>query len=388
MSDSSSAPLSGKLVIALEQAVAAPFCSSRLADAGARVIKVERKGVGDFARAYDTAANGESAYFTWLNRGKESVALDIKAAEDRDILLKMLENADVFIQNLLPGALAKLGLDSASLRERFPRLVTCDITGYGEDGPRRNAKAYDLLVQCESGLASVTGTPDGPGRVGVSVCDIATGMTAHAGICEALIGRERTGKGSGVSVAMFDVMADWMSVPLLYHDYLGKPTPRVGLNHTVICPYGAYECKDGQLVVITVQHSGEWQRFSEHILGDATLAADPRFHDNTARIDNKPALEALIKTVFASHDRVEMLKRLDAAGIAFGAVNDVASLSDHPQLDRSVISTPSGEINVPAPPIRRSAGETTLGPCPAFDADGKAIRAEFDPRHRTGYAHK
>ncbi len=377
MSSSDLAPLSGKLVVALEQAVAAPFCSSRLADAGARVIKIERKGAGDFARAYDTAANGESAYFTWLNRGKESVALDIKADEDREILLRMLENADVFIQNLLPGALAKLGLDSASLRESFPRLVTCDITGYGEDGPMRNAKAYDLLVQCESGLASVTGTPDGPGRVGVSVCDIATGMTAHAGICEALVGRDRTGKGSGVSVAMFDVMADWMSVPLLYHDYLGKPTPRVGLNHTVICPYGAYECKDGQLVVITVQHNGEWQRFCEHILGDAALATDPRFHDNTSRIENKPALEVLIKAVFASHDRAEMLKRLDAAGIASGAVNDVATLSGHPQLDRSVIRTPSGEINVPTPPIRRSLGETALGPCPAFDAQGKALRAEF-----------
>ena len=380
MSGSDLAPLSGKLVVALEQAVAAPFCSSRLADAGARVIKIERKGAGDFARAYDTAANGESAYFTWLNRGKESVALDIKADEDREILLRMLENADVFIQNLLPGALAKLGLDSASLRERFPRLVTCDITGYGEDGPMRNAKAYDLLVQCESGLASVTGTADGPGRVGVSVCDIATGMTAHAGICEALVGRDRTGKGSGVSVAMFDVMADWMSVPLLYHDYLGKPTPRVGLNHTVICPYGAYECKDGQLVVITVQHNGEWQRFCEHILGDAALATDPRFHDNTSRIENKPALEVLIKAVFASHDRAEMLKRLDAAGIASGAVNDVATLSGHPQLDRSVIRTPSGEINVPTPPIRRSLGETALGPCPAFDAQGKALRAEFGRR--------
>ena len=380
MSGSDLAPLSGKLVVALEQAVAAPFCSSRLADAGARVIKIERKGAGDFARAYDTAANGESAYFTWLNRGKESVALDIKADEDREILLRMLENADVFIQNLLPGALAKLGLDSASLRESFPRLVTCDITGYGEDGPMRDAKAYDLLVQCESGLASVTGTPDGPGRVGVSVCDIATGMTAHAGICEALVGRDRTGKGSGVSVAMFDVMADWMSVPLLYHDYLGKPTPRVGLNHTVICPYGAYECKDGQLVVITVQHNGEWQRFCEHILGDAALATDPRFHDNTSRIENKPALEVLIKAVFASHDRAEMLKRLDAAGIASGAVNDVATLSGHPQLDRSVIRTPSGEINVPTPPIRRSLGETALGPCPAFDAQGKALRAEFGRR--------
>jgi crotonobetainyl-CoA:carnitine CoA-transferase CaiB-like acyl-CoA transferase len=380
MSETNSRPLSGTLVVALEQAVAAPFCSSRLADAGARVIKVERKGAGDFARAYDRAVNGESAYFAWLNRGKESVALDIKAEEDREILLRMLENADVFIQNLLPGALAKLGLDSATLRERFPRLVTCDISGYGEDGPMRNAKAYDLLVQCESGLASVTGTPDAPGRVGVSVCDIATGMTAHAGICEALIGRARTGKGSGVSVAMFDVMADWMAVPLLYHDYLGRPTPRVGLNHTVICPYGAYECRDGQLVVIAVQHQGEWVRFCDNILGDPALATDPRFHDNSARINNKPELETLIRAVFAAHDRAEMLKMLDATGIAFAAVNDVAALSGHPQLDRSTIGTPSGEINVPAPPIRRSVGETTLGPCPALDADGEAIRVEFGPR--------
>jgi len=373
-------PLSGKLVISLEQAVAAPFCSSRLADAGARVIKVERKGVGDFARAYDSAVNGESAYFTWLNRGKESIALDIKDEEDRAILLKMLENADVFIQNLLPGALKKLGLDSATLRQKFPRLVTCDITGYGEDGPMRNAKAYDLLVQCESGLASVTGTPDGPGRVGVSVCDIATGMTAHAGICEALVGRDRTGEGSGISVAMFDVMADWMAVPLLYYDYLGRTTPRVGLNHTVICPYGAFECGDGQLVVIAVQHEGEWKRFCETIMKDPALAADQRFDSNSKRLENKAELETLIKAVFASHDRAEMLKLLDAAGIASGAVNDVASLSVHPQLDRSTIGTPSGEINVPTPPIRRSGGEISLAPSPALDAEGEAIRAEFGLR--------
>lgn len=380
MSGSNTSPLSGKLVISLEQAVAAPFCSSRLADAGARVIKVERKGVGDFARAYDSAVNGESAYFTWLNRGKESIALDIKDEDDRAILLKMLESADVFIQNLLPGALKKLGLDSATLRQKFPRLVTCDITGYGEDGPMRNAKAYDLLVQCESGLASVTGTPDGPGRVGVSVCDIATGMTAHAGICEALVGRDRTGEGSGVSVAMFDVMADWMAVPLLYHDYLGRATPRVGLNHTVICPYGAFECGDGQLVVIAVQHEGEWKRFCETIMKDPALAADQRFDSNSKRLDNKAELETLIKAVFASHDRAEMLKLLDAAGIASGTVNDVASLSVHPQLDRSTIGTPSGEIDVPTPPIRRSGGETTLAPSPALDAEGKAIRAEFGLR--------
>jgi len=379
MTGSNAAPLSGLLVVALEQAVAAPFCSSRLADAGARVIKIERADGGDFARAYDRAANGESAYFTWLNRGKESVSLDIKDPGDRAILLRMLEKADVFLQNLLPGALERIGLDSATLRARFPRLVTCDITGYGEDGPMRNAKAYDLLVQCESGLASITGTPDGPGRVGISVCDIATGMTAHAAICEALVGRNRTGKGSGVSVAMFDVMADWMAVPLLYNDYLGKPTPRVGLNHTVICPYGAYECRDGQLVVITVQHAGEWTRFCEHILGDARLATDPRFHDNTARLENKAELEVLIKAVFASHDRAEMLKLLDAAGIASGAVNDVASLSKHPQLDRVRIGTPSGYIDIPAPPIRRGTGVPALGSSPGLDADGKAIRAEFAP---------
>ena len=380
MSGSDLAPLSGKLVVALEQAVAAPFCSSRLADAGARVIKIERRGAGDFARAYDTAANGESAYFTWLNRGKESVALDIKADEDREILLRMLENADVFIQNLLPGALAKLGLDSASLRERFPRLVTCDITGYGEDGPMRNAKAYDLLVQCESGLASVTGTPDGPGRVGVSVCDIATGMTAHAGICEALIGRDRTGKGSGISVAMFDVMADWMAVPLLFHDYANQPTPRTGLGHSVICPYGAFHCQGGEQVVISVQNSREWNRFCVQVLGDPALADDPRFHDNAARIAHKSELEELIKTVFGAHERDELLKLLDGAGIASAAVNDVASLSDHPQLDRATIGTPSGPVSIAMPPIRRGSTEAAIGPSPALDADGAAIRAEFGSR--------
>jgi len=377
MSGSTSVPLSGKLVIALEQAVAAPFCSSRMADAGARVIKIERKGTGDFARAYDTAAKGESAYFTWLNRGKESVALDIKAEEDRAILLRMLESADVFIQNLLPGALKKLGLDSTTLRERFPRLVTCDITGYGEDGPMRNAKAYDLLVQCESGLASVTGSPDAPGRVGVSVCDIATGMTAHAGICEALIARDQSGKGSGVSVAMFDVMADWMAVPLLFHDYAGLPTPRTGLGHSVICPYGAFHCRGDDLVVISVQNSREWERFCTQILGDPALANDPRFHDNSARIQHKPELEALIKTAFSTYDRAELLELLDGAGIASAAVNDVDSLSDHPQLDRSTIGTPAGPVSISMPPIRRSGSRVALGPSPAFNADGTAIRAEF-----------
>jgi crotonobetainyl-CoA:carnitine CoA-transferase CaiB-like acyl-CoA transferase len=377
MTPPNSGPLAGTLIVALEQAVAAPFCTSRLADAGARVIKIERKGAGDFARGYDTAAHGESAYFIWLNRGKESVALDIKSGEDRALLLSMLERADVFIQNLLPGALEKFGLDSATLRERFPRLITCDITGYGSDGPMRNAKAYDLLIQCESGLASVTGTPDGPGRVGVSVCDIATGMTAHAAICEALFERNRTGKGSGVSVAMFDTLADWMAVPLVFHDYADRPTPRVGLSHPVICPYGAYTCRDGEQIVISIQNEREWGRFCAAVLSRPELATDPRFVSNDSRNSNRGILQPMIEAAFAAHDRPDMLDLLAQADIAYGAVNDVAALSEHPQLDRATIASSAGEIRLPAPPIRRSGGNPGLGPSPAFDADGAAIRAEF-----------
>ncbi|MCK5750856.1 MAG: CoA transferase, partial [Oricola sp.] len=331
----------------------------------------------DFARGYDTAAHGESAYFIWLNRGKESVALDIKSGEDRALLLSMLERADVFIQNLLPGALEKFGLDSATLRERFPRLITCDITGYGSDGPMRNAKAYDLLIQCESGLASVTGTPDGPGRVGVSVCDIATGMTAHAAICEALFERNRTAKGSGVSVAMFDTLADWMAVPLVFHDYADRPTPRVGLSHPVICPYGAYTCRDGEQIVISIQNEREWGRFCAAVLSRPELATDPRFVSNDSRNSNRGILQPMIEAAFAAHDRPDMLDLLAQADIAYGAVNDVAALSEHPQLDRATIASSAGEIRLPAPPIRRSGGNPGLGPSPAFDADGAAIRAEF-----------
>lgn len=369
--------LHGLLVVALEQAVAAPFCSSRLADAGARVIKVERQGSGDFARDYDKAANGESAYFVWLNRGKESIELDIKDTADRVLLDRMLVRADVFLQNLAPGVLEKLGLDSASLRARFPRLVTCDITGYGDDGPMRNAKAYDLLVQCESGLASITGTPDGPGRVGISVCDIATGMTAHSGICEALIERQRTGRGSGVSVAMFDTMADWMAVPLIFHDHAGRSTPRVGLSHPIIFPYGAYTCRDGDQIVISVQNEREWMRFCTVVLKRPDLIEDPRFRSNDSRSRNRDVLEPIITSAFAVLDRPQMLALLQEADVASGAVNDVAALSGHPQLDRTTIQCPSGEISLPAPPIRRSGGNISLGASPALGAHTAAIRREF-----------
>ncbi|MBA91307.1 MAG: CaiB/BaiF CoA-transferase family protein [Nitratireductor sp.] len=375
-------PLAGTLVVALEQAVAAPFCTSRLADAGARVIKIERKGAGDFARGYDTAAHGESAYFIWLNRGKESVALDIKSGEDRALLLAMLERADVFIQNLLPGALEKLGLDSATLRERFPQLITCDITGYGADGPMRDAKAYDLLIQCESGLASVTGTPDGPGRVGVSVCDISTGMTAHAAICEALVERGRTGRGTGVSVAMFDTLADWMAVPLVFHEYANRHTPRVGLSHPNICPYGAYTCRDGEQIVISIQNEREWARFCDTVLSQPDLATDPRFDSNDSRNSNRGVLQPMIEAAFAARDRPDMLDLLARSMIAYGAVNDIAALSQHPQLDRTTIASPAGAFRMPAPPIRRSGGNPALGPSPGFDADGAAIRTEFGAMSR------
>ena len=370
-------PLDGILVVALEQAVAAPFTTSRLADAGARVIKIERPDGGDSCRNYNDYVHGESAYFVWLNRGKESIALDIKNDTDRKILETMIARADVFIQNLAPGATEKLGLGSDALRDLHTKLVTCDITGYGNDGPMKNAKAYDLLVQCESGLASITGTADAPGRVGVSVCDIATGMTAHAAILEALIERSKTGRGRGVSVSMFDTMADWMSVPLMQYEYAGKETPRVGLSHTIICPYGAFTCSDGSLIVIAVQNQNEWQHFCEGVLGDGALANDPRFKTNSDRLGNQVTLEGMIRDVFAAHSREEMFKLLNAANIASGSVTEVRDLANHPQLDRVEFSSPSGPVSCPAGPIRRSNEAPEYGPAPALGAHSESLRKEF-----------
>ena len=380
MSNPDKGPLDGILVVALEQAVAAPFATSRLADAGARVIKVEREGPGDFARAYDTVVDGDSAYFVWLNRGKESVQIDIKSDEGRELLDALLAKADVFIQNLAPDATVRMGLGSADLRARHPRLITCDITGYGEDGPMKNAKAYDLLVQCESGLASITGTPDAPGRVGVSVCDISTGMTAHAGILEALLERERTGKGRGVAVAMFDTLADWMSVPLMFHELAQKETPRTGLFHSFIVPYGSFPCGDGNEIVLSVQNPREWANFAEFVLGDRALADDPRFASNADRLTNKAELETMIRAAFAKHDRPEMLAILQKGKIASGAVNDVADLSVHPQVDRISIETPKRTVSIPAPPIRRSDSKISLNPVPAVGQHSAQIIAEFLPK--------
>ena len=367
------------MVIALEQAVAAPFCTSRLADAGARVIKIERDE-GDFARDYDTVAGGESAYFVWVNRGKESICLDIKKPEDVSLLRRMLNDADVFIQNLGPGAAARAGFDSKELREANPRLITVDITGYGEIGPYRDMKAYDLLVQCESGLASITGAPEQPGRVGVSVCDIACGMYAHAGILEALIEREASGCGKSLTVSLFDSLADWMTVPLLHQEATGEAPARVGLNHPSIAPYGSYACSGGDQVVISIQNEREWTHFCESVLARPDLTDDPLYLTNMARCENRPELDREIMRVFSMLTKAELVQRLSLAKIAFGAVNSVADLSRHPQLRRTSVATSSGSVDLVAPPVRAGASDSRLQAVPALNEHGAVIRREYQDK--------
>src|SRR5690348_11984289 len=298
----SSRPLSGLLVVALEQAVAAPYCSSRLADAGARVIKVER-AEGDFARGYDKAANGLSSYFVWLNRGKQSLVADIKDPNDTALLHRILARADVFIQNLAPGAASRAGFGSEDLRRRYPRLITVDISGYGDTGEYATMKAYDLLVQAESGLAMITGHPAGPGRVGVSACDIACGMAAHAGVLEALIERGITGRGKGLAVSLFDGMADWMNAPLLIYEGTGKPPPRMGLAHPSICPYGAFATADGSLVLISIQNEREWGEFCARFLDEPDLPKRAGFETNVVRVANREMVDGHIAAAFAKLTR-------------------------------------------------------------------------------------
>ena len=371
-----SGPLTGLLVLSLEQAVAAPYASSRLADAGARVIKVER-AEGDFARGYDRAAKGQSSYFVWLNRGKQSLVADIKDAADAALLHRILARADVFIQNLAPGAAARAGFGSAALRGRYPRLITVDISGYGESGEYASMKAYDLLVQAESGLCSVTGRPEGPGRVGVSACDIAAGMAAHAGVLEAIIERGTTGRGKGLSVSLFDGMADWMNVPLLYFEGTGKAPARVGLAHPSICPYGAFALADGALVLIAIQNEREWAQFCAGFLGEPDLPQRPGFETNVARVANRATVDGHIAAAFARLPREEAAARLRRANTAFGFVNDVAALAGHPALRRTNVATPNGEVSIAAPPVLASDGPRALGPVPGVGEHSEGIRAEF-----------
>jgi len=375
-----SKPLSGLLVVAVEQAAAAPYASSRLADAGARVIKVERPE-GDFARGYDQAVRGDSTYFVWLNRGKESITLDFTRPEDAELLQNLISKADVFIQNLGPGAAQRAGFGWQALREKYPRLITCDITGYGEEGPYSDMRAYDLLVQGESGIASVTGTPEAPGRIGISACDIGTGMYAHAAILEALIKRGITGQGSAIHVSLFESMCDWMAVPLLHYDYAGTVWPRVGLAHPTIAPYGAYPVGTtlgrDDLVLLGIQNDGEWKRFAAQVLEQPDLAERPEFVTNSLRVDNRQSLNELVVGAFARFTLGELGVRLKKAGVAFAAVNDVRALSRHPHLRRISVGTAHGEVNIVAPPATVRGEPRTLGAVPSLGEHGEAIRAEF-----------
>lgn len=369
--------LEGITVVSVEQAVAAPYASSRLADAGARVIKVERPE-GDFARSYDRLVKGQSAYFIWLNRGKESVCLDLRADEDRVVLEAMIAAADVFIQNLKPGSIEKLGFGSGELRKRFPRLITCDITGFGVVGAFAHLKAYDLIVQAETGLCSITGNSLGPVRVGVSVCDISAGMTAHSAILQALLSRERTGQGTGIQVSLFDAIADWMNVPILQYEYSAFETLRCGVNHPSIAPYGAYRCKDAKYVIFSVQNDREWVNFCSDVLQQPELTRHPGFSDNMERLASRKALDEIIATRFAGLPSDEAMRTLEAAGLAYGRLNEIEDLARHPHLRRVEVQTPEGLVKVIAPgAIFDEELNPRFADVPAKGRHTDAIRKEF-----------
>ncbi|MFG1424983.1 CaiB/BaiF CoA transferase family protein [Roseixanthobacter glucoisosaccharinicivorans] len=370
--------LEGILVVSVEQAVAAPYLSSRLADAGARVIKIERPE-GDFARNYDSLVHGESAYFVWLNRGKESVCLDLKAPEDLAVLRAMVAQADIFIQNLAPGAIDRLGFAPDKLRAENPRLITCSISGYGDEGPYRDLKAYDLLVQAESGLSSITGNEHGSARVGVSVCDIAAGMTALQAVMQALYARERTGIGRHIAVSLYHALSDWMNVPYLQYVYGGKVPERAGLNHPTIAPYGAYTCADGKAVLFSIQNEREWLMFCTEVLGDAAIAADPRFDSNNNRVASRPALDEAINAVFSTLTRAQAVERLERARVAYGRVSTLEDVAAHPQNRYVEVETPSGPVRYLAPGAVVDGKPADFGAVPALGAHTDAVRAAFAP---------
>ena len=376
MGEGQSRDLDGLLVVSLEQAVAAPYAASRLADAGARVIKVERPE-GDFARGYDADARGYSSYFVWLNRGKESIALDLKNSDDMKILKQMLATADVFIQNLMPGALERLGVSMANLRQENPALITCDISGYGASGPFAQMKAYDFLVQAEVGLAQITGAPEEPGRVGVSICDIAAGMTAHAAILQALVAKGRTGQGRSIEVSLFHALADWMNVPYLQHQYGGRKIRRPGLHHPTIAPYGAYICGDNRMLLISIQNEREWLRLCVEVLDQPDMPQNPNFDSNVKRVQNRVELDAIINDVFAQHSIETIVKKLQAAQIAFGRLNDMDEFTKHPQNRFIAVRTSAGDVQLLSPGAIVNGVMPRLGAVPDLGQHSDAIRKEF-----------
>ncbi len=378
-------PLDGTTVVSLEHAVAAPFCTRQLADLGARVIKVERPGSGDFARGYDQRVQGQSSHFTWINRSKQSLALDLKQDEAMQALMQLLEGADVLVQNLAPGAAARMGLSYAALRERFPRLIVCDISGYGADGPYRDKKAYDLLIQSEAGFLSVTGTPEVPSKAGISVADIAAGMYAYTNILSALLLRGRTGEGSHIDVSMLEALGEWMGYPMYYAFDGAPPPPRTGASHASIYPYGPFEAGkdvgDGGTVMLGLQNEREWKLFCEQVLLQPALATDARFDSNARRNANREELRALILGVFNALDAAQVVQRLDAAGIANARVNDMAGLWAHPQLAARQrwcsVDTPAGPVQALLPPGANSAFDYRMEAVPAVGEHSAAILAEL-----------
>jgi crotonobetainyl-CoA:carnitine CoA-transferase CaiB-like acyl-CoA transferase len=375
-------PLDGLTVVSLEQAVAAPFCTRQLADLGARVIKIERPGTGDFARGYDESVLGQSSYFVWLNRSKESLSLDLKDPRGREVVDRLLPRADVFVQNLAPGAADRLGFGADALAGRHPRLIRCDISGYGASGPWAGRKAYDLLVQCEAGLLSITGTPGEMARVGISVADIAAGMYAYSGVLSALYQRATTGIARAVEVSLFEALAEWMGAPANYTQYGGRPPARMGARHATIAPYGAFETGDGATVLVSVQNDREWVAFCETFLGTPATATDERFARNSARVANRPALEALIAERFAGMDAATALALLDRAGVANARINSVDDFVHHPVLaarDRwRPVGTPAGPIEALLPPATLAGVEARMDPVPAVGEHTDAILRELD----------
>ncbi len=366
--------LQGLLVVALEQAVAAPLCSCRLADAGARVIKIERPE-GDFARGYDRLAGGDSSYFVWLNRGKESVVLDLKRAEAREQLLSLIDQADVFIENLAPGAADRLGFAQTILHERNPRLITLSISGFAP-GKSHERKMYDLLVQGESGLAEITGAPSEPGRVGISVSDLSCGLNAYAAVLEAIVDRERSGRGVHLEVSLFDATAEWMTVPLLQHEG-GRTPQRIGVGHPTIAPYGAFATADGRRIIISIQNEREWHSLCTHVLGDSALPQDPRLADNVSRVTHRDFVDGMVAARFGSLESGVLVTLLESANIAWGFLNSMQEFSQHPALARVSVRTPSGVVQMPAPAARVDRQLPEFGAVPSLGEHTAAVLAEF-----------
>jgi itaconate CoA-transferase len=374
-------PLEGITIIALEQAVAAPLATRHLADLGARVIKIERPGVGDFARGYDTTVCGMSSHFVWLNRSKESLTLDVKAAEARDVLARLLSRADVFVQNLAPRAAERLSLGAGELRQKYPRLIVCSLSGYGASGPYRDKKAYDLLIQSEAGLLSITGTEEEPSKAGISVADIAGGMYAYSAILTALFMRQRTGQGTTIEVSLFEALGEWMGYPAYYTKYGGKAPARTGAAHAAIAPYGPFQSEDQKPVFLSIQNDREWERFCHIVLRRAELATDPRFDSGPRRVANRRDLHRAIEEVFSRLTAGDIVARLEEAQIANGRMNSVQEFLDHPQLASRKrwrdIDSPVGKLSALIPPADLAGVEPVMGPIPSLGQHTNVILNEI-----------